>query len=704
VPLAAGIVAAILTAAVLAMRGVGWLGDLRAPFAARVPSRPHILLITLDTTRADHIGAYGYTLARTPQLDRLAAEGVLFERAVAAAPITLPAHASVLTARYPFSHGVRNNGTFSLSASMPTLATALHAAGYRTAAFVSAFVLDRRFGLARGFDRYDDHMETGAPATAELERRGDRSALAAGAWLAEHARERGPFFLWLHLYDPHDPYDPPPPFRDAFADRPYDGEIAFDDDVVRSLVDRLDRADVLASTIVAVIGDHGESLGDHGEVTHSMFVYESALRVPMILRWPGRLRAGTRVRALVRGIDLAPTLLDLAGLPSLDGAQGQSLVPLVRAGTAGPASAYGETYFPLFYMDWAPLKSIQDDRWKFIDAPMPELYDLAADPREQTNLAAREPARVAALGRALASLAGGTGAMTPRGIDRETAEKLAALGYVGGTPSAPVEPTSAGKADPKTMIGVFNRLRRANAAVHGGHPADGAAIARDVIATDPRNAFATIILANAEMAQGRYGEAIGHYRAYVALVPTSADAHHRMAICYARLGNSAAALGEEEAALAIDPRDAEAHDLRGGLLAGSGRQDEAIRELRTAVEIEPANAPFRVGLARLLIAARRLDEAETELRRAFELQPQSADLHGASAALLVARQRPDAAVVEFVRALQLAPEHDDVRLDFARTLDQLGRRAEAETEYQRLVDGRDTPPDIRKAARQYLRR
>ncbi|MGH9144710.1 MAG: sulfatase, partial [Vicinamibacterales bacterium] len=233
--------------------------------------KPNILLVTLDTTRADHVGAYGYRPAHTPRLDRLAAEGVLFERVVSAAPITLPAHASIFTALYPFAHGVRNNGTFYLDAKFATLATVLHDAGYRTAAFISAFVLDRRYGLARGFDTYNDHLESGEGhiVNGARERRGDRTALAAEAWIAQAASGSvsAPFFVWLHLYDAHDPYDPPPPFHDAFADRPYDGEIAFDDDVVGSVLDRLDQLG-LRSTLVAVVGDHGESLGEHGEMTH----------------------------------------------------------------------------------------------------------------------------------------------------------------------------------------------------------------------------------------------------------------------------------------------------------------------------------------------------------------------------------------------------------------------------------------------------
>ena len=662
-------------------------------------SPPNILLITLDTTRADRVGVYGYKAAQTPHLDRLAQNGVLFERAVTAAPITLPAHVSLLTGTYPFVHGVRNNGNFSSSESTPTLATLLHDRGYRTAAFVSAFVLDRRYGLSRGFDVYDDRVQ--------LERRGDLTAAAAVEWLKTTSDRSSPFFVWVHLYDPHDPYAPPAPWRERFADRPYDGEIAFDDEAMGRIVDRIGQLGLASSTLIAIVGDHGESLGDHGEATHALFVYESTLRIPLMLSWPGQLAAGTRVRSLVRGIDLAPTILDLAGQPTLPSAQGRSLAALAR-GTASadsePDSAYGETYFPLLYMDWAPLRTLQDARWKFINAPTPELYDLSRDSGEETNLAVREPGRAAAMRQGLDALTGGgPGAMNERTIDRDTAARLAALGYVGAGPRTASPSPSGPKKDPKQMVGVFNAVRAANAALQDRRYAEAAASARDALTRDPGNAFATLVLANAEMEQGRYREAIAGFRTYANLVPTSADAHHRVAICYSRLGDPDRALAEDEAALAIDARFADAHLLRGGLLAARGRIDEAIRALKAAVDIDPDSATSRVGLARVLTTAGRLDEAEAELRRALTAQPDNADAHAAYGGLLVARERIDAAVAEFDRSLALRPDADDVRLDLARGLDRLGRTAAARVQFERLAQGRDTPAGIRKAARERLR-
>jgi choline-sulfatase len=625
-----------LIAAVVLLAGgaaAWWLQVERAPAG---PPTPNILLITLDTTRADRLGAYGYGRARTPRLDRLAREGVLFEHARTAAPTTLPAHVSLLTGRYPAAHGVRNNGV-PLSEKVPTLASALHAGGYRTAAFVSSFVLDRRFGLAPGFDHYDDRLDAGPGVAAEpVERRGDRTVLAAGQWLDENAGPRAPsaapaahsapFFVWLHLYDPHDPYVAPAPYRDAFVDQPYDGEIAFADSVIGSLIDQLERLGLLSSTVVAVIGDHGESLGDHGEATHGMFVYEAAMRVPAILRWPGSLPAGHRVAPMVRSIDLAPTLMDLAGLPPMSGVEGESLMPLVRAEAAGPVSAYGETYFPLLFMNWSPLRSLQDDRWKLIEAPEPELYDLVSDPSEQTNLAVREPARTAAMRRALdSSTASRPSAPAGAMPSRETVEKLAALGYV-GAPSSISNAEALKRPDPKKMIDVFNRLRLANNALVEGRLEEAASIASQTLAADPENAFAMLIAAKVEMAHGSYRQAAGHFRGYLRQVPISADAHQWLAICHLQLGDEREALREVDAALAIDSRFGDAHELRGNLLFLAGQVDESLRELRTAVELNPEKSAFRVSLGRALLNTGRPGEAETELRRALDLRPDREDV------------------------------------------------------------------------------
>jgi arylsulfatase A-like enzyme/Flp pilus assembly protein TadD len=698
--------------AVLAVAGTGLIVlHLRRGAASPAPpsrARDNLLLVTLDTTRADHLGAYGWARARTGHLDRLAAEGVRFESAISPAPITLPAHASILTGLLPPEHGVRNNGNFYLPARFETLATVLHGQGYRTAAFVSSFILDRRYGLGRGFDTYDDRLEGAQPQilSLEAERRGDRTALALRSWLETHvaAASGAPFFAWLHLYDPHEPYRPPRPFRDLFADAPYDGEIAFDDAVVASILDRLDGLGLRQNTVVAVIGDHGESLGEHGEETHSMLLYEGTLRVPLILWRPGRVPAGVVIREPVRATDLAPTLLDLLGAPPLKTPHGRSLVPLLSGGSPGPVPPiYAETLLPQFYMSWAPLFSLRDERFKLIEAPRPELYDLAADPREERNLFAKEPRRAEALRGALRQLsASGAGAMSVGSLDREAMEKLAALGYVGaGAEPGKTDPANVG-VDPKDMIAVFNRLRRANSAVRDRRFSEALPVLRQVLKDDPRNAFARLVLGSAHMGMGQYGQAIEWFRKYLELVPTSAYAHQWIAICQLRRGDRDEALREAAAALAIDPHFSDARVLRGGVLAARGDHEGAIAELRAAVESDPTKPVLRLDLAKVLGEAGRGDDARAEYQTALRLQPDYAPALIGLGALLAVRGDLEGAERSLRRALELDPTQAEARYDLARVFELRGRAREAIAEYRALAEDEAAPAAVRRAARDRL--
>jgi choline-sulfatase len=719
-------VAITLLLLVAAGSGYRWWSS-RAPVAGPGGGpRDSVLLVTLDTTRADRLGSYGHARARTRHLDRLAAEGVRFAAAFSPAPVTLPAHASLFTGLYPFEHGVRNNGNFYVSDRFDTITTVLAAQGYRTAAFVSAFVLDRRYGLARGFELYDDRMQgvQRQVVSLEAERRGDRTSEAMTAWLAQYAAgslddpvsggagfaaprspaSRPPFFVWLHLYDPHEPYRPPPPFRDAFLDSPYDGEIAFDDAVVASVVDRLGQLGLLDTTIVAVIGDHGESLGDHGEETHSMFVYESALHVPFILWRPGRLPSGRVVSEPVRMTDVAPTLLDLVGAPPLPTPHGRSLVPLIQGGSGGePPPIYAETYLPHFYMNWSPLRALRDGRWKLIDAPRPELYDLSRDAGESRNLYAEHPRTADAMRAALSSLTGGSeGSMAAGRLDREALEKLAALGYVAAAVEPAAREPGRDQPDPKDFIAVFNRLRRANTAVRDRRFAEALPVLQDVLRQDPRNAFARMVLGSTHMGMEQYREAIAEYAAYLTLVPASAYAHQWMAICYTRLGERDRAMEEAAAALAIDPKFSDALVLRGGILAALGRYDASVRDLRAAVENDPAKPMVRLDLAKVLDEAGRRDEARAEYEAILERQPDYAAALTGLGALSAQAGDLDRAVALLRRSLEVEPVQDGARLNLAVVLERQGHTAEAVAEYERLVRSREASPALRARARERL--
>ncbi len=701
--------ALVLGAAVsLALVGAGAVLRLRSTSGARhsPPSaRDNLLLVTLDTTRADRIGAYGHARAKTPFLDRLAREGVRFASAFTPVPITLPSHAAILTGLYPPRHGVRNNG-FRLDGRFETLATILEREGYRNAAFVSAFVLDRRYGLARGFPTYDDTMQGAQEETlsVDAERRGDLTVAALTRWLEGHASSSGePFFAWLHLFDPHDPYRPPSPQKEEFASDPYDGEIAFDDAALASLFETLQRLRLADHTLLAVVGDHGESLGDHGEDTHGMFVYDAALRVPLILWRPGRLPAGNVVRPLVRTIDLAPTLLELLGLPPPPAIDGRSLLPLVEGTQAAPvATLYAETLMPRFYMGWAPLHAVRDARYKLIDAPRPELYDVEHDPGETRNAYADEPRlRAILLAEIERATAASTAPTAPPALDAEAAEKLAALGYVGAGNEGAGAAGQKG-ADPKDVIGLYNQLHRANLAVRDRRFEDALPILEKVLEQNPENTMALLTIGNAALGMGRYGDAIIWYRRYAERMPRNAMAHYWIAVCSLRLGDGQAAIQEAEAAVALDPEFADARALKGALLAARRDYPAAIRDLRAAIQAAPRKPAFRISLARALAASSRPDEAQTEYEAALALSP---DEPGAltGLAVLLAQLGNLARAEELLRrAVAAQPGDAAARFNLASVLERQGRAAEASAEYRRLSKDENTPPPVREAAQKRL--
>jgi choline-sulfatase len=555
----------------------------------------NVLLVTLDTTRADHLGCYGRASAQTPALDGLAARGVLWEHALSTAPLTTPAHASLLTGLYPPAHGVRNNGSAPLDAAHPTLAGLLRERGYATAAFVSAFVLDRRYGLDRGFEVYDDAIEptTAAAAFGSRDSRSARAVTdAALGWLEERDPDR-PFLLWVHYYDPHDPYQPPPPFDERFRDRPYDGEIAYVDSQLARLISALGARGLEPRTLVAVAGDHGESLGEHGEAAHARLVYEGAMRVPLILACPGVLGAGERVEDRVASIaDLAPSLLELLGVEPPRICDGSSLFAPAEAGRA----VYLETLLPYYNHGWAPLFALRTREAKYILAPRRELYDLVNDPAEAVNLYGRDP-RSAELERELDERLRGWG---PRALpqeetrvrDPEEVSKLAALGYSGS-----VSPDgSVGVLDPKDMIASWHAVLEAKRLAGESRGPTAAAkldeavrILEGVLERSPRDRSALQQLARVQLQRRRNDLAREALERYIAIQP-SADA----CVFLAQLLIADGRVEEAEARLALaealEPRHGGIFIARGELFARQRRWKEAEAAYETALEVDPARA------------------------------------------------------------------------------------------------------------------
>ncbi|MCX6551345.1 MAG: sulfatase, partial [Acidobacteria bacterium] len=424
----------------------------------------NLVVITLDTTRADRIGAYGYREIETPTIDRLAAEGVLFEQAMSTAPLTLPAHSTIFTGLYPPEHGVRDNGGFFLSPSQLTLAEILKARGFQTGAVVGAYVLDGKWGLNQGFDTYVDEFEfkgIGGFGLGDIKRPGNEVVDRALPWLEKVKGQR--FFAWLHFYDPHFPYASPEPFKSRYEDHPYSGAIAFTDAQVARVMAFLEQNKLLERTIIVVMGDHGEGLNQHSEGTHGFFVYESTLRVPFIVRAPFDRMHGRRVADLVRSVDVLPTVLDLLGIPAPTVTPGVSLAPLLTgARQTLDLEGYAEALYPLHHYGWSELRAWRAGRFKVVDAPRPELYDLAQDPEETKNLYGE---RRSVADTMIARLRAQEHETTARGaapqekpeVDPEARARLAALGYVGSFVATVSGPRTT-RADPKDKIGLFNLL------------------------------------------------------------------------------------------------------------------------------------------------------------------------------------------------------------------------------------------------------
>jgi arylsulfatase A-like enzyme len=561
-----------LAAVVLALVA-GCRADPRGSLPATSPAGPpSIILVSIDTLRADHVGAYGAKTGATPNLDALAADGVLFENALTPVPITLPAHASMLTGLLPHRHGVRDNGLYRLPADVPTLAAALAAAGYDTAAVVGAAVLDREYGLDRGFSTYDDRV--GGPGGLTIPER--PATAVTDAALAAAAGLRPPFFLFVHYYDPHAAYNPPPPWSERFAGHLYDGEVAYADAEVGRLRRELVGRGLGGDVIFALASDHGEGLGEHGEATHGPFLYQTTLHVPLVVAAPGRWPAGRRVKGLVSIIDLAPTLLTLAGRPVPPGLDGRDIGPSARGEAVAERRLPLESEFALDSYGWAPLVGLTDGVLKWIGAPEQELYDLAADPRELSNLVVRRPEdarRLAGFWRK--TVTEDRRSLPPAGSEAEDAERLArlrALGYVAGSRA---RADRVGLPDPKNVIGSLELINEARRLM-GERRYDEAIERLDRARRDsPRNLSALVLTGVAHLEAGRPQSALPPLRRAAEVAPANADVPYNTGRTYLALGDAIHAEESFRRALGLSPRYHDAAVNLISLLLQTGRTAEA---------------------------------------------------------------------------------------------------------------------------------
>lgn len=625
------------------------------------PDRPrHVLLVTLDTTRADHLGAYGYPLARTPAFDRLASEGVLALDATASAPVTMPSHASIHTGLYPPAHGVRDNGTFTLSSSANTLAERLGDAGWATAAFVSAIVLDSRYGLDQGFSVYDDNLAAeDAPKLFMIrDRPARRTAPRAVEWLrAQRSRAPDqPVFLWVHFFDAHHPWQAPTADRIA-SPTPYDAEIAAADSGLATLLATLDELGMASDTLVIVTADHGESLGEHGEKTHAIFVYDATIRVPLVLRAPGLLPAGQHYEAPLRHIDLFPTILAATGLPASPGVQGVDVLAALQGRASPPRlSQYAESLVPELGFGMAPLLSLRQDGWKWIRAPRPELYDLRADPGELHDLATTEPRRGSQLDGELEAVLDASAAVAlaveTTAADAETVEALRALGYLG----APATRGAMAGLDPKDGLRYHEALEDARHAAQAGHWKETILLLEELLAALPTNVAGRNILALAYTRTGNLEAARDHYRRSVEDFPDQPRVLTALAGLELHRGDLQAAKALNERALVLAPATVEAMANLGLLAALEGDDATAQDWYERAVAVDAESSPVRRRFADLRFEQGRFAEALAMYREVVALASEDFDAWlqvGASARRV---GDTEAAFAAYDRAAALRPD------------------------------------------------
>ncbi|HEY7512080.1 MAG TPA: sulfatase-like hydrolase/transferase [Vicinamibacteria bacterium] len=628
-------------AAVLLAAGLGWWWFRRPAggfpqrarrlWSARGVDRPNVLLVTLDTTRADRLGCYGYPTARTPNLDALAGRGVLFTQAASTSPLTQPAHSSIMTGMYPTHHGVRVNGQTALSREQTTLAEALAERGYATGAFLGAFVLDGRWGLDQGFQVYDDRFDLEKHKHLDLgsvQRPADQVVDAALRWL--ETRRAGPFLAWVHLYDPHTPYEPPEPLRSEYGPRGmaalYDGEIAFTDQQVGRLVSWLQSRGLQDRTAIVVIGDHGEALGQHGEGTHGYFVYDETQRVPFLVTTPFAELQGVRVDAQVSAVDVFPTVLALAGIEDAAEGHGRSLLPaMFEPGRAETADAYGESMAPNLQFGWSALHFLRAGRYKVIKAPRPELYDLASDPAETANVyeSQRAVARdlLARLDELMERTARGAPAPEAANLDEETLERLSALGYVGTSSRPRASDPPRPLADPKDKLAIFAAVQQAGELIVKDDYRGAATALEAALRDEPGMPQALLMLGTSYAELGRPAQAKAQFDRVLKDDPQNVQGLVGMASLLMEEGRAEEVIALGKRTLSLDDRNAQAHTLLGEAYASLRRPAEAVPFFEKAVEIQPKLTRNRLNLAGSLIEVEQYARAEALLKEIVAEHP-----------------------------------------------------------------------------------
>jgi len=619
--------------------------------AAQAATPANVVFITIDTLRPDHLGCYGDKQIRTPNIDTLAADGTRFERAYTAVPVTLPSHTVIFTGTYPTLSGVHDFAANKLSPTQATLASVLKDNGYTTGAVIGSAVLDSRFGLNHGFDFYYDHFDFNRLQESnldEMERPGNIVADVTLDWLSKNYQKK--FFLWMHLYDPHYPYRPPAPYSEEYRDRPYDGEIAFADAQVGRLIEFLKNKGLYQNTLIILSGDHGESLGEHGEKTHGFFIYNATLHVPLIIHLPGDMHART-VQNLVNLADIMPTVLAALNIQLPAHVQGQSLLPIISPKKEDNArSLYAETFLPRLHFNWSELRGVETENYHFIDAPKPELYDLRKDPGETHNLFAEKKAVTEEMRVRLAKLiqqyTAGQELAEKTGLDPVLMERLKSLGYAG-----------------------FSGGSNSGANIHA--------------LPDPKDRIQTYELfsdAMADSQHGQYAESIEKLNAALKTDPDSVPGHYLQGLNYYRTREFPKSVAELERVLQLSPNYALAAFQLGLAYGRNGDFDKSISMLQRALELDPTNfdAAYNAGVAYL--QKKMVPEAAAAFRKSLEIAPDYALAHRSLGEVLLYQGETENALIELHRAAELAPDDQRTHLALAQALKAKGLDEQAQEE------------------------
>jgi len=640
------------------------------PGAEAGPRPVDVVLITIDTLRADALGFYGNTKVQTPVLDGLAREGLVFDAAHASNVITLPSHTNILTGLYAYQHGVRENSGFRLDSRFPTLATLLAAQGYATGAFVAAFPLDARFGLNRGFEVYDDrYPPSPSPYDFEMQERPATEVVSlARAWYEKsRGRKR---FLWVHLYEPHAPYRPPPPFAERYPKDPYLGEVATVDAALEPLLD-LVRKEGSGRTMVVLTGDHGEALGDHGELTHGLFAYESTLKIPLLVWCPGRVAPGRTPRP-ARHVDILPTVLEAVGVDRPEGLAGRSLLSADDGGVS-----YFEALSASLNRGWAPLTGVISGGIKYVELPIAELYDLKNDPEEKHNLALERRDDV----RRLKAMLPAATDPSPRAASGEEARRLLSLGYLSGAGSHKGPYTEAD--DPKTLVGLDARLHRVVDLYQRGDPAAATALAREVLKERPEMGVTYEFLAFLLQGAGRDAEAAAVLKAAVARGVASEDMRGRLALILSESGRPAEALEILKPIAGSD--DPDTQNTLGIVLTDAGRLPEALKVFERALATHPTNAMALQNMGIALLKNKDAAGALDKFRRALAINDKLPRALNAMGVAQVQQNDPAGAIASWSRAVELDPKQFDALFNLGVLASERGQTDVARSALSRFV-------------------